>query len=122
MAITVLSDEAYEGGFYPVTVTFTDEGGNAETPNDNTIYWTLTDGDGTVINDRDNELIASGASVTIALENDDLAIQTGETAAVVKRHLVVKWEYNSALGNNKKGRGEAIFPLRNLTRIPAAAA
>lgn len=120
MALTVLTTEALEGGFYPVTVAFTDEDGSAETPNADTIKWTLTDSSGTVINSRDNEAIASGSSVTIELDGDDLAVQTGETLALLERRLIVKWEYDSALGNGKMGRDECIFLLRNLTRIPVA--
>jgi hypothetical protein len=122
MALTELTDEAIEGGYYPITVSFLDEDGDAVAPNANTIYWTLTDNKGTVINGRDYEAKASAASVVIELAGDDLAILAGETAEVVRRRLVVLWEYNSDLGNNKKGRTECIFRLRNLTRLPAVEA
>lgn len=122
MALTELTDEAIEGGYYPITVAFLDEDGDAVVPNANTIYWTLTNNNGTVINGRDYEAAASAASVVIELDGSDLSILSGETAEIVRRRLIVQWVYNSDLGNNKKGRTECIFRLRNLTRLPAAEA
>ena len=119
MSLTELTDEAIEGGYYPVTVAFLDEDGDAVIPNANTIYWTLTNNKGTVINGRDYEAKASAASIVIELDGSDLAILAGETAEIVRRRLIVQWVYNSSLGNNKKGRTECIFRLRNLTRLPA---
>jgi len=120
MSLTVLTTEAMEEGSYFVTVSFFDEDDAAETPNADTIYWTLTDNDGTVINDRDNEAIDSDTSVTIELEGDDLAIQSGETADLVRRRITLLWEYDSDLGNDKPATAECIFILRNLRRLPVA--
>lgn len=119
MSITALTEEAMEEGSYFITVPFYDEDGDAVVPNADTIYWTLTDNAGNVINGRDYEALASAASVTIELEGDDLAVQSGETASVLRRRVVVMWEYDSDLGNDKPGKAECIFTLRNLTRIPA---
>lgn len=121
MALTVLTTEAMEEGSYFITVAFYDEDDNAETPNADTIKWTLTDSDGTVINSRHNVSETSGTSVVIELEGNDLAIQSGETAPIVRRRVTVLWEYDSDLGNDKPAKAEVIFPLRNLTRLPAAA-
>ena len=118
MALTVLTTEAMEEGSYFITVAFLDEDGDAETPNVDTIYWTLTDNKGTVINDRDYEAETSANSITIELEGDDLAIQTGETASLVRRRLVILWEYDSDLGDDKPAKAEVIFLIRNLTRLP----
>jgi hypothetical protein len=122
MSLTTLTTEAMEEGSYFITVAFFDEDGNAETPNADTIKWTLTDMDGTVINDRYNEAETSDTSIVIELEGDDLEIQSGETAPIVRRRVTVLWEYDSDLGNDKPAKAEVIFPLRNLTRIPAAVA
>lgn len=119
MALSVLTTEAMEEGSYFIDVAFYDEDDGAETPNVDTIKWTLTDNDGTVINSRDNEAIASASTITIELEGDDLAIQSGETAAVVRRRITLLWEYDSDLGDDKPAKAECIFPLRNLTRLPA---
>lgn len=120
MSLTILTTEAMEEGSYFITVNFYDEDDNAQVPNADTIYWTLTDTNGTVINDRDYEADASAASITIELEGDDLAIQTGETSPVVRRKVSVLWEYDSDLGNDKPAKAECVFPLRNLTRLPVA--
>jgi hypothetical protein len=121
MSLTTLTTEAMEEGSYFITISFYDEDDKAETPNADTIKWTLTDRDGTVINDRHNVSETSATSITIELEGDDLAIQSGETAPIVRRRITVLWEYDSDLGNDKPAKAECIFPLRNLTRLPAAA-
>lgn len=118
MSLTILTTEAMEEGSYFVAVAFTDEDGAAVTPNEGTIYWTLTDNDGTVINDRDYVAEASAGSITIELAGADLAIQTGETAALVRRRITIEWEYDSDLGADKPAKSEVIFLLRNLTRLP----
>lgn len=120
MALTVLTTEAMEEGSYFIDVAFYDEDGDAETPNVDTIYWTLTDNAGTVVNERDYEAIASASSITIELEGDDLAIQAGETASLVRRRIVLLWEYDSDLGDDKPAKAECIFHIRNLTRLPVA--
>jgi len=119
MALTTLTTTAMEEGSYFITASFYNEDDNAVSPNADTIYWTLTDEDGTVINDRDNEAESSATSITIELGGDDLAIQSGETASLVRRRLTLKWEYDSDLGAGKKGKAECIFLIRNLTRLPA---
>jgi len=119
MALTELTTEAMEEAAYAIYAAFTDENGDAVTPNANTIKWTLTTNNGTIINSRDYEAAASATSVTITLGGSDLAIQTGETAPVVRRRLTIMWEYNSDLGLGLKGKSEVIFPIRNLTRLPA---
>ena len=118
MSIEILTTEAMEEGSFFVTVAFLDEDSAAVTPNEGTIYWTLTDNDGTVINDRDYVAEASASSVTIELTGDDLAVQTGETAALLRRKITILWEYDSDLGNDKPAKSEVIFLVRNLTRIP----
>ena len=120
MSITLLTEEAMELGSYFITVAFFDEDGAAVAPNADTIFWTLTNSSGVVINDRDYEAEVSATSITIELEGDDLAVQTGETASLLRRRVIVAWEYDSDLGNDKPGNMECIFVLRNLTRIPAA--
>lgn len=118
MSVTTLTTEAMEEGFYAIDIAFTDEDGDAVVPNADTIVWTLTDQAGNVINSRDAEEVESAASITIELDGADLAIQSGESAPIVRRRLIVKWEYDSDLGNDKVGYIEVIFPIRNLTRLP----
>ena len=118
MAITTLTTEAMEEGSYFITVAFYDEDDDAVSPNAGTIYWTLTDKNGTVINDRDYEAATSATSITIELEGADLAIQSGETTTLVQRRLILLWEYDSVLGDDKPAKAEVYFNIRNLTRIP----
>ena len=122
MAITALATEAMEQSSYFIDVDFLDEDGAAVSPNASTIAWTLTDSAGNVINGRDNEAETSAASITIELEGADLAIQTVETGAIIRRHLTVVWEYDSILGNDKPGSAECVFMIRNLRRMPATIA
>ena len=120
MALTVLETEAMEESSYFITAAFTDEDGDAIVPKAASIYWTLTDNNGTVINDRDYEAETSASSITIELDGDDLAIQAGETASLVRRRIVIQWEYDSSLGVDTPAKGECIFHIRNLTRLPVA--
>lgn len=120
MSLTILTDEAMEEGSYFIDVAFYNEDDEAVSPNADTIYWTLTDNSGSVINNRDYEAETSATSITIELEGDDLAIQSGETAPLIKRRVIILWEYDSDLGNDKPAKAECIFLIRNLTRIPEA--
>jgi hypothetical protein len=118
MGVTNLTTEATEESSYFITVAFKDEDDAAVVPNAGTIYWTMTNEAGTVINGRDYEPEASASSITIKLEGDDLAIQYEGNAAL--RHIVVMWEYDSDLGNDKPGMAECTFVLRRVKRKPAA--
>lgn len=118
MSLTTLTTEAIEEGSYFITVSFYNEDDDAVTPNAATIFWTLVDDNGSVINDRDYEAETSGTSITIELGEDDLAIQSWETVSIVQRHLIIQWEYDSDLGNDKLAKAVCTFPLRNLKRLP----
>jgi len=69
---TELSVSASEGSTYIVTLTFTDENGEAVVPD--TVTWTLTDTLGTVINSREDVSETPAGSIEIALTGDDLAV------------------------------------------------
>jgi len=114
---TTLEIHADEESTYLVTAAFTDAAGDAVTPNANTIKWTLSDMEGTVINSRNNVVIASATSVDIVLSGDDLALQTGETGTV-KRLLTVVAVYDSTEGTDLPLNGEIIFLLDPRVMIP----
>lgn len=100
------------------TVAFTDEDGNAVTPN--SIKWSLVDDDGDTINNRDQvDFTPVASSVEILLSGDDLAIQEAETAEIsVKRHIVIEATYNSAThGNNIPLKEQGTFYVDNLKKI-----
>jgi len=118
MSLTTLTTEALEEGSYFVDVSFYNEDDELVVPNADTIYWTLTTDVGTVINSRDYEAESSLSTITIELEGNDLALQSGEIGEVVRRRITLLWEYDSDLGNDKPAKAECIFLLRNLTRLP----
>ena len=114
--ITVLSTHANEGGTYVVNIATTDEDGEVKVPE--TLSWSLTDIDGSIINSRDEVNIASPtASEDVVLSGDDCAIQAGETELEVTRIFTVKGTYNSTLGNDLPLRGRCYFVLENYEAI-----
>jgi len=119
MAISVLVDssgdavEAVEGSSLGITVSFFDDDGNAETPD--SANWTLTDGDGTVINEKEEESISNpSTSNTITLSGADLDLLATETGEVAVRRFVVQAVYNSDLGNNLPMVEAVAFSIRNV--------
>ena len=111
MAATALSN-AIEKSTYIVTCTFTDEAGDSLVPE--TVAWTLTDGFGTVINDREAVSETPAATVNIVLSGDDLAIISGMTN---KRILTIQATYNSAYGTGLPLNARATFTIEDLVKI-----
>lgn len=113
---TILTTVAQEQSTYIITCAFTDEDGDAVIPD--SIVWSLTDTDGTVINSRDQEAVSvPAASVDIVLSGDDLALQSGETATKIQRRLLVEAVADTDAGNDLPLKAEAIFLIENLTKI-----
>lgn len=111
---TRLTEAANEGGTYIIPVAFTDEDGSSVVPS--SITWTLTDGTGAVINEREDVAVAvPAASIDIVLSGDDLVVT--ESSDVVPRYLYVKAIYDSDAGTDLPMTGEAIFPLNNLKGV-----
>jgi len=110
---TLLTTHADEKSTYVVTAAFTDEDGNAVTPN--TLTWALTDSDGTVINDRDDESISPDTSVDIVLSGDDLQIVDSSDDGV--RILTVEGTYNSDAGSGLPLKESCKFIVDNLVAV-----
>jgi len=109
MAITKITTTAPEKGTFGITCTFTDEDGDALTPD--TLTWTLTDMDGSVINSRQDVSVSSlSSSVTITLSGDDLALTT-TTSQGRKRRFAIEGTYDSDLGDNLPLTGECEFSI-----------
>lgn len=108
---TKLTVRAVEGSTYIVTAAFTDEDGNAVTPN--TLTWTLTDRYGNVINERDGETITPGTSVDIVLTGADLQVDDDEKATVLT--VTIEGAYNSTYGNDLSIKDSCTFPVDGLT-------
>ena len=109
---TKLTTDAIEEGTYVITAAFTDEDGDAVTPNAG-LVWSLTDGQGNVINSRENVAITPATSVTIVLTGDDLAIGTNKTHRV----LLVEGTYDSTLGSNLPLKDQATFDICDLVKV-----
>ena len=88
----VMKETATEGSSFKVTATFYDESGNAVAPD--TLTWTLTDEDGSIINGRDAVVITTPSSTeNILLEGDDLAVDGNDP---VQRIVTFVGTYTSA--------------------------
>lgn len=80
---------------YYVTVDFFDEAAEPVPPI--TATWTLTDGNGNIVNQRDQIAIPGpvGTSTTIALSGDDIAYASDGTRADNTRNLTITATYVS---------------------------
>ena len=115
MANTITIDtKPAEEGTAVITVAFTDHDGDAVSPNAGTLTWTLTDGRGTVINNRSAVAITSAASVTIVLSGNDLSVTTATGA---KRIITVEGLYNSTDGNNLPIKVQGFFTIEHFVAV-----
>lgn len=113
--MAVLTSLALEESTYVITASFTDEDDAAVVPNADTITWTLTDLDGTVINSRAAVAVTSASTITIVLSGDDLALQASDDSGV--RKLLVEAEYNSSIGSNLPLNDEVQFTIDPLVAV-----
>ena len=124
MAASVITTLAKEESTFIITVAPTDDTDVAVTPQ--TMLWTLTDLDGTVINSRtaidfetDNGNSEAGTlstSMAIILNGDDLQI-TGSGDANEKRILTIEGTYNSDAGTGLPYTDQVIFIVENLKAV-----
>jgi hypothetical protein len=114
MTTTIRKPKAQEKSMVGIPCTFLDETESPMIPK--TIRWTLTDKNGTVINDRENILFPSPASeIKIVLTNDDLKILDHEQRFKdVVRKLLVSATYDSEFGLDLPLNDELTFYLENL--------
>lgn len=106
--------DAGEESTLVITATFTDENGDAVTPQ--TAKWTLSDLDGTVINSRTEVAIGSLASeVDVVLSGDDLALQS--TTDTGRRAFLIEATYNSALANDLPLNEEVQFDVNDFVKV-----
>jgi hypothetical protein len=85
-----------------------------------TLVWSLTDISENIINDLEQEVVATPNSpVTILLSGDDLQILAHERGAPqVFRFLVLEGTYNSStLGNDLPKTEQIMFKINNLKYI-----
>ena len=93
---TLITTEALPNNTIGLTLTFTDDNGDAVTPNAGNV-WSLTDTQGNIIKSREDVNIVEASTVTIALTGDDLAA-TGVYDDGI-RFVVVEGDYDSDLGS-----------------------
>lgn len=106
---------ARDRGSYIEQVDFTDESGAPVTPISAT--WSLTDGNGAIINSRQDVTITGLAStIYIALSGDDLAYNPTGTRTDNMRTLVVKATYLSSLTGTQLPLNKAV--RFNITDLP----
>lgn len=97
-----------------VTATFTDADGSSVVPV--SITWTLTDKEGTIINNRDQVVVATpAASIDIVLSGDDLDI--GNTLGAGYVVLLVESVINSVLGNGLPYKDQVNVLIDDLVAI-----
>jgi len=109
-----LDSRAIEQSTFPITMSFTDDTGTAVNPD--TLFWTLIDINGNVINNRENVEISNPTSTqTITLSGDDLAIDDKTTK---ERILLVKGTYTSDLGSDLPIRKSLKFFIDEFFEIP----
>jgi hypothetical protein len=106
-----LTTRAVDKSTYIVTCSFSDENGDAVVPN--TLTWTLTDEDGTVINDREDvEVSVPAASYDIVLSGDDLKYSDSWY-----RVLTIEATYDSDAGDDLPLRESCKFSVDDLVAI-----
>jgi hypothetical protein len=113
MASILLEDHAEEEGTFHIICTFDDEDGVDCAPS--AIAWTLSDGDGNILNGRDAVAVGSPAtSVTITLQGTDLSIVAGQTN---ERLFLIKWTYNSTYGAGLINYKQASFIIDDWKKV-----
>lgn len=121
MPTKIKIDGAYaiENSSYLIELTVYDELNQEVAPK--TGAWSLTDSDGTIINERDAVAISPlAATMQVLLKGDDLALSVGFTGRSETRHLLFEGTYDSVYGNDNPLKDELIFPVVNVAKIKAA--
>ena len=95
-----------------LVASFRDEANQLVTPT--AITWSLTDGDGNVVNSRNAAAVAPAEQVTIVLSGDDLALTQGDDG---RRQVVICAEYDGTLGSDLPIVGLIEFTVRNVPGV-----
>lgn len=114
--ISIEEDFAVEKSHMGIVAAFKDENGDAVVPD--SIQWTLTDENGTIVNGRQDESITPASSAMIVLKGDDLQILTEETSNnAVWRILTIDAQISSDLGTNLPLTDSIRFAVKNLKAV-----
>ena len=109
--MTTLTVSAIDRSTYIVTCAFTDDDGSAVVPD--SLTWTLTDGSGTVVNEREDVSVSSpAASEDVVLSGDDLAYSDGAV-----RVFTVEATYTSDAGAGLPLKAACRFSVEDLEAV-----
>jgi hypothetical protein len=108
-----LALHATERSTIGIRAQFTDEAGVAVVPT--TLTWTLTDGNGAVVNSRSAVAITPAATVLFVLTNLDLSLASPLSSTT--RYLLVEGTYNSSLGTGLALRDQVAFDIDDLVKV-----
>jgi len=116
MAIFIEDEYAEEKDTYGITISFLDGNSSGVTPNAG-LSWSLVNGSGTTINNRDAIVITPASSVLIVLSGNDLQFLSGESTGV-KRRLHIAGTYDSTIfGSGVSLNKEVQFVLKDSSAI-----
>jgi uncharacterized phiE125 gp8 family phage protein len=116
---TTISTQATANNTYIITVAFTDDAGDAVTPNDGCTF-SLKDTAGNTINDRDGVAIVEDTSVDVVLSGDDLAAQGANDNGI--RIFSIDGTYDSDAGSDLPLDNSAQFVVDTLLPVSLQAA
>ena len=103
---------ALERSTVALVASFRDEVNELITPT--VINWSLTDGDGNVINERDEIDVVPHNEITVVLSGDDLALIAGDDG---RRQVIIRATYDGTLGEDLPIVGVLEFTVRNVPGI-----
>ncbi len=103
---------ALERSTVALVASFLDEDDQLITPT--AINWSLTDGDGNVVNGRSEVDVVPANQITVVLSGDDLSMAAGDDG---RRQVVIRAQYDGALGDDLPIVGVIEFTVRNVPGI-----
>jgi hypothetical protein len=113
MARATLTTKADEASTYVVRATYYDDNNSAVTPT--SVTWTLTDGDGNVVNSRqDISIVAPSTYNDIVLGATDLRCHSTKDET---RNLIVEYIYTSTTGAGLPGTAQVSFIVQKIQKV-----
>jgi hypothetical protein len=110
---TELFIHARERDTFIIRAQFTDDAGAAAAPA--TLTWTLTDGNGAVVNSRSAVPTSPAATMYFVLTNADLSLATPLHGTT--RYLLVEGTYDSTFGTGLSLRDQVQFDIDDLIAV-----
>jgi hypothetical protein len=121
MPSIITDQKAIEGGTFAVNFVFYDENSAAMTPN--SLYWALTDIEGTIQKSAGawQGIESVQSSIDIILKGNDLSVPAGkEYFDEIKLFLTLTGNYNSDLGNALPLHDVVEFSMLTLTAVDSS--